>query len=79
MSPILVWLKTLYAKFFCITEFCRDCGWQVGLVWTAKDETWHKVVGDESTILCIDCFDRRAIKKELILRWVPLSLEEMPR
>lgn len=54
------------------SEICRDCGRPVRVVWTAPNDAWKRVWGDEGSILCIPCFDARyEAKYGVLLRWVP--------
>ena len=66
-------VKRWLASRTLVMEFCRDCGNDVEVVWTADDGLWAKVSGnpDGGGILCIPCFDLRATDMGLFIRWVP--------
>jgi len=65
---------TLLLPFTTVIEYCRECGCRQPLVWTASDPLWAVVSGngDLSGVLCPRCFDRRAVKAGLFLRWIPI-------
>lgn len=74
-----VLLKTLLAKVTLVIEFCRDCGAQQPVVWTAEDKLWVEVYGNQhdyvfAGVLCPSCFDKRAQKLGIYLRWVPVEI-----
>ena len=73
-----VFVKHWLAKCCLVIEFCKDCGVEQPIVWTAKDNLWVEVVlkstpdGHEiPNVLCPACFDRRATKLGYFIRWVP--------
>lgn len=49
-------------------ESCQDCGHCFRLVWSVRDEIWNKVMGNDSGILCLDCFIERAEKKGISIK-----------
>lgn len=51
-------------------ERCCDCGNGVGLVWTAPDELWSRLVSDQKS-RCVKCFDRKAERQGIFIRWRP--------
>jgi hypothetical protein len=57
-------------------EHCHNCGEAVGVVWTASDDLWAAVQGRPGGILCVQCFDDRAVSQGRFIRWVPQ--EERP-
>jgi len=74
----LAWLKRRLCRHMLIIEFCRDCGRRVRHVWTAPDPLWIALnksdyERDPSNFgaLCLDCFDARARRAGLRLRWIP--------
>jgi len=54
---------------FTITEFCDRCGARQPLVWYTDDESWFTTTGQEEGVLCPRCFDERARKMGILLRW----------
>lgn len=48
-------------------ESCERCDHCFRLCWSAKNEKWIEVYGNNSGCLCIDCFIELANKKEIIL------------
>ena len=78
MSRLRVALKTWLARHHLVIEFCRDCGAEQPLVWTAADDLWAAVTGrtlepNMGGVLCPSCFDRRAMAQGRFLRWVPVD------
>ena len=69
-------LKSFVARFLLIREFCHDCGRKVEVVWTADDLLWEGLCGESQASLCIRCFDRRAWRAGMLLRWRPVIEEE---
>lgn len=53
------------------SERCQDCGLMVGVWWSAADTLWAAVAGrsDGSGVMCVGCFDVRASKRGLSIRW----------
>ena len=74
MRRIMSWplrtMKHYLAKVMCIIEYCDDCGIHMDLVWWADDSIWNELA-PEGGCLCTRCFDRRASKKGILLRWMP--------
>lgn len=60
-------------------EICHDCGHPVvqasGSYWSAPDDLWLRVVGNDHTILCQPCFVARARAKAILVHW--LAVEDM--
>lgn len=54
-------------------ESCYYCGKRYFLWWCNDDKLWEKVAG-KSGLCCPDCFDKRASKLEITLRWSPVEL-----
>lgn len=63
--------KRWLARHRTIVEFCKDCGVEQPVVWTAPDGLWVEIWGNAGGILCPTCFDRRAERLGYFLRWVP--------
>lgn len=52
------------------SEVCGHCGRPVGLVWWCPDDAlWLKVNGDENGIMCVLCFDRKAMAAGTFIRF----------
>lgn len=62
-----IWL----AHHRLIIEFCHDCGRQQPLVWWTADQVWDEFAHGQEP-LCPQCFDWRAEKVGVLLRWVPV-------
>jgi hypothetical protein len=73
VNRLRVAFKRWLARHTTIVEFCKDCGVQQSLVWTASNQLWAEVSGrgDGGGVLCPICFDRRAQRLGYLLRWVP--------
>ena len=71
MKRLRVWAKHLMARHMTVIEFCKDCGVEQPVVWTAPDALWIEVWGNEGGVLCPSCFDKRAAALGYLLRWVP--------
>ena len=69
---LLARLKAVVAQFRIVFEFCHECGRKVEVVWTADDLLWEQLCGQSQVPLCVRCFDRRAERAELFLRWRPV-------
>ncbi len=54
-----------------LIEFCHDCGQRQPLVWWASELDWKTYGRTDSGILCPRCFDKRATKQGVLLRWTP--------
>lgn len=50
-------------------ERCRDCKRGYQLVWTAPNDLWNRIWGNEGGLLCPDCFDVRCRAKGTYLRF----------
>lgn len=52
-------------------ERCRSCGKRYLTCWQANGDLWAKVTGksDGSGLRCIECFEKEARAKGLILYW----------
>jgi hypothetical protein len=52
---------------------CDDCdnpvAKKMGSYWTAPDDMWNKVVGNNTTILCPGCFFWRATYNLVPIHW----------
>lgn len=64
--------KTWWAKHHLVIEFCHDCGRKQPLDWYAEDALWRSVTKQSSGVFCPECFDARARKLGLMLRWRPV-------
>lgn len=53
-----------------LIEYCEDCGMRQPIVWWSDDDLWQKVAG-ATNVLCPECFDRRAQRLGLGIRWFP--------
>lgn len=51
-----------------LIEYCGFCGIRQPLVWWTDDATYKKVDPGNHTP-CPDCFNRRALKEGMFLRW----------
>jgi hypothetical protein len=67
---LLASTKAVLARFTRVMEFCHDCGVTVEQVWTAPDVLWKRFSPDQGP-RCIRCFDKRAQKAGVLLRWRP--------
>lgn len=54
-----------------LIEFCFFCGREQPLVWWSADSLWHAVDEGRNMIYCPECFDREALKRGFLIRWVP--------
>jgi hypothetical protein len=73
---ILAWIKKQLVKIVLLTEFCHDCGVEQPLVWwCSSDDLWREVTGytKGNGILCPKCFDKRAEKKKISIRWLAVE------
>lgn len=73
-GDVMNWLarvKTCLSRLTTVIEFCHDCGREQPVVWTADDALWAKLA-DGSNPLCPECFDKRAQRRGIFLRWVPM-------
>jgi len=50
-------------------EHCQDCGRAYEYVWYAEDDLWKELVGGEGGLLCMDCFNKRAVAARLPTVW----------
>jgi hypothetical protein len=48
-------------------ESCQRCGHCFKLNWSARDDKWLEVLGNEDGCLCIDCFIEVAKEKNVII------------
>jgi hypothetical protein len=56
-----------------LIEYCDDCGIRQPLVWWCNDkQLWSEITGGVGTH-CPKCFDARAAKLGIHLRWYPLE------
>jgi len=44
-------------------ESCERCGHCFRVCWSASDESWNAIHGDDGGCLCIDCFVELAERK----------------
>lgn len=65
----VIWIGLGY--LFTLIEFCRDCGIEQPVVWSASDELWAEVMGVRQSPLCPACFDLRLQILGIGVRWVP--------
>lgn len=72
---VLAVVKTLFARFHCIIEFCHTCGRKQPLVWHVADELWAEVMDrvDGGGVICPECFSERAMGKGMLLYWTAQS------
>ena len=54
------------------SEQCQDCGGYNGLLWNAPDPLWKELVGRYGGLLCPRCFNARADKAGIQLKWTPI-------
>jgi hypothetical protein len=75
-----VHVKVLLARHTLLIEFCKRCGAQQPVVWTASDDLWAQFSGwtDDGGVLCPTCFDRRAQQRGVLLRWTPTIDRDSP-
>ena len=52
--------RVVYAVNPWRRQTCKDCWRAGGLDFHVPDEVWQAVVPGRTTVLCLDCFDRRA-------------------
>ena len=73
------WLKSKLARYLTVIEFCHDCGREQPVIWWCEsNELWAEVAGQDYVekpyyaggILCPKCFERRARKKGILIRWI---------
>jgi hypothetical protein len=69
---IRVTFKKWLSRRRLIVEFCKDCGRRQPLVWWADDALWLEVMGSIGGVACPECFDRRALRAGISLRWQPV-------
>jgi hypothetical protein len=58
-----------------LIEYCGFCGVRQPLAWWVEDDIYKKVDPDNRTP-CPSCFDKRATKLGLFLRWYPKDESE---
>lgn len=68
---VRVAVKRFAARHWLIIEYCKDCGVKQPVVWTADDELWNLVWGNDGGVLCPRCFDSRCRRLGLFLLWMP--------
>ena len=55
-----------------LIEFCYDCGRKQPVCWWSSNELWLQLNdGKHGGAFCPECFDKRAEKSGLLLRWKP--------
>lgn len=69
-------VKRLLARWFCVIEYCNDCGAEQPLVWSASDELYAEVMGIDiekgmGGVTCPECFNKRAKAKGISIIWRP--------
>jgi len=78
-ASFIGFLRTLWLTLACghISETCQECG-KPYLLWWAPDDLYATVTGLEKRggsyspgLFCLDCFDRKAVRKGMLLRWKP--------
>ena len=57
-------------------ERCQSCDRRYAYVWSAPKALWNRIMGDESGLRCIDCFDALLRDEDMLVRWIPQSIEE---
>lgn len=84
MKRLWWWLRLAAKNLWCysglgsmLIEYCRDCGVRQPVVWWSPNELWAELTGqplaaDMGGVLCPNCFDRRAEKHGIWLRWHPV-------
>lgn len=68
-----------------LIEYCQDCGIHMPLVWWSPDDLWTRFTGHQPSpgdnmpgALCPRCFDARATRAGVLLRWYPtISAERL--
>jgi hypothetical protein len=56
-----------------VVEFCKDCGREQPLVWWTDDnQLWLDLMKSTGGVACPECFDRRALRAGILLRWQPV-------
>lgn len=80
--PRALWLALVGYE----SERCAFCGGKVGCVWWCDDPIlWTTVTGyDENGVSCTSCFEKRAERKGITLRWrvdtlMPYTKDEWER
>jgi hypothetical protein len=79
-SRLALWRSLWLALIGYETERCSFCGWKVGLVWWCDSTAlWERVTGfrEGGGICCVKCFERRANKTGIALRWKPDLLSKV--
>lgn len=85
MRVIFWWLRRQLKDLWCysgygsmLVEYCEDCGIQQPLVWWSDNDLWEELTGYETPagdnatgIICPRCFDARAERAGILLRWYP--------
>ena len=69
------WLKDILMLLRvgdCLIEYCNDCGVRQPISWWCADEAlWLTINGSSSGALCPQCFDKRAARLGIYIRWHP--------
>lgn len=56
-----------------LIEYCQICGVRQPISWWCQSkELWMHVAGSKNAVLCPTCFDKRAEKLGIFLRWHPV-------
>lgn len=65
------WLALYLALMGYEYERCCFCGWKVSVVWWCDDQVlWETVTGYTTNgVSCIQCFDERAERMGLTVKW----------
>ena len=53
------------------TRYAASAVTRSGVVWTATDELWQRIVGGPGGVMCVGCFDAACERRGLYLRWTP--------
>jgi hypothetical protein len=73
-----LWFKQLLVRLGWgdrLIEFCQDCGRKQPLIWRADDALWLALNDNKAGgVLCPQCFDDRATRKGMLLRWTAQEL-----
>lgn len=76
---VLGFLRTLWYTIVLghIGEACQECG-RPYLLWWADNDLYYTVTGIAQHrgcvapgLFCLECFDRKASRKGIVLRWKP--------
>lgn len=85
-GKVLAAFRQFWNSVVCghISESCQECG-RAYLLWWADDALYERVTGrgrfanGESApgLFCLDCFDKMAEKRGVVLKWKPEVFREL--